>query len=127
MGTKHGMEIVQAYGRKKTALAIALCKRGRGSVVINGSPLTILKPDILRSKVYEVIKILGPVRSIGIDARVFVHGGGQVSRIYAIRQAIAKAFIAFHGKFVDFESKTQIRDCVLAYDRTLLVSDPRRC
>jgi len=63
----------------------------------------------------------------GIDMRVAVHGGGQVSRIYAIRQAIARAFVAFCGKFVDEESKIEMKHSIKALDRSLLVSDPRRC
>jgi len=64
---------------------------------------------------------------VAVDLRIFVHGGGQVSRVYAIRQAIAKAFVAFHGKFVDEESRIRIKDLIRSFDRTLLVSDPRRC
>jgi len=127
------MEIIQTYGRKKTALAIAHCKRGRGSITINGCPLPILKPDILQSKIDEVIKLLVTTEPldlksrVAVDLRIFVHGGGQVSRVYAIRQAIAKAFVAFHGKFVDEESRIRIKDLIRSFDRTLLVSDPRRC
>merc|ERR1712196_453612 len=128
------MEIVQTYGRKKTATAIAHCKHGKGLMKINGSPLDIVKPDVLRLKVVEVINALGsfettknyrsesedPIKRF--DIKVFVHGGGQVSQIYAIRQAIAKALLAFYGKFVDVESKYALKEFLTAFDRTLLVS-----
>lgn len=120
------MNIVQSYGRKKTALAVAHCKRGRGILTINGGPVDSIKPDILRSKIDEVINVLGPLRAAGMDMRVAVHGGGQVARIYAIRQAIAKAFVAFYGKFVSEESKNEIKHSIKSMDRSLLVSDPRR-
>jgi len=58
--------------------------------------------------------------------RIRVKGGGQVSQIYAIRQAIAKSLVAYYQKYVDEASKKEIKDILLSYDRTLLVADPRR-
>lgn len=54
-------------------------------------------------------------------------GGGHTAQIYAIRQAIAKSLVAYYQKYVDESSKKEIKDTLLSYDRTLLVSDPRRC
>ena len=54
-------------------------------------------------------------------------GGGTTSQVYAIRQAIAKAIVAYYQKYVDEKSKKEIKDILVAYDRTLLVADPRRC
>ena len=54
-------------------------------------------------------------------------GGGTTSQVYAIRQAIAKAIVAYYQKYVDETSKKEIKDILVAYDRTLLVADPRRC
>lgn len=34
----------------------------------------------------------------GVDIRVRVSGGGHVAQIYAIRQAISKALVAFYQK-----------------------------
>jgi len=45
----------------------------------------------------------------------------------AIRQAIAKSIVAFYQKYVDEAAKKEIRATLVAYDRTLLVADPRRC
>ncbi|GES86683.1 40S ribosomal protein S16 [Rhizophagus clarus] len=52
-------ESVQTYGRKKTATAVAHCKRGKGLIKINGSPIHLVEPEILRFKVYEPILLLG--------------------------------------------------------------------
>ncbi|KAJ3119959.1 40S ribosomal protein S16 [Nowakowskiella sp. JEL0407] len=120
-------EAVQCYGRKKTATAVAHCKRGRGLIKINGSPIDLIQPDILKFKVYEPILIVGKERFAGVDIRVRVKGGGQVSQIYAIRQAIAKAIVAYYQKYVDEQSKKEIKATLVSYDRTLLVADPRRC
>lgn len=35
--------------------------------------------------------------------------------------------VAFYQKYVDEQSKQQIKDALLQFDRTLLVADPRRC
>ncbi|KAJ1531193.1 40S ribosomal protein S16, partial [Nowakowskiella sp. JEL0078] len=91
-------EAVQCYGRKKTATAVAHCKRGRGLIKINGSPIDLIQPDVLKFKVYEPILIVGKERFANVDIRVRVKGGGQVSQIYAIRQAIAKAIVAYNQK-----------------------------
>ena len=119
--------MVQVFGRKKTAVAVAVCKRGRGLIKINGCPIELVEPEILRYKVYEPILLLGRQRFAGVDMRIRVKGGGHVSQIYAIRQAIAKSLVAYYQKFVDEATKKEIKDILLSYDRTLLVADPRRC
>merc|ERR1711865_8463 len=119
-------ESVQTFGRKKSAVAVAYCTRGRGMIKVNGSPLDLLEPETLRLKVYDPIQILGqPVFGI-MDMRVRVQGGGYTSRIYAIRQAIAKAVVAFYAKYEDEARKREIKELLTKYDRSLLVSDPRR-
>lgn len=45
----------------------------------------------------------------------------------AVRQAIAKAIVAFYQKYVDEASKREIKETLLQFDRSLLVADPRRC
>eukprot|EP00240_Pyramimonas_obovata_P012219 CAMPEP_0118923744 /NCGR_PEP_ID=MMETSP1169-20130426/2157_1 /TAXON_ID=36882 /ORGANISM="Pyramimonas obovata, Strain CCMP722" /LENGTH=143 /DNA_ID=CAMNT_0006864777 /DNA_START=53 /DNA_END=484 /DNA_ORIENTATION=- len=121
------VESVQSFGRKKTAVAVAYCKRGRGLIKINGCPIELVEPEILRYKVYEPILLLGRQRFAGVDMRIRVKGGGHVSQIYAIRQAIAKSLVAYYQKYVDEQTKKEIKDILLTYDRTLLVADPRRC
>ncbi|XP_065829718.1 small ribosomal subunit protein uS9-like [Oscarella lobularis] len=121
-----GQQSVQVFGRKKTATAVAHCKRGRGLLRINGVPLEHVEPQTLRFKVEEPILLLGKERFAGVDIRVRVRGGGHTSQIYAIRQAISKSLVAYYQKFVDEASKKEIKDILIQYDRTLLVADPRR-
>lgn len=80
----------------------------------------------MRFKVLEPVLLLGKQRFANVDIRLRVRGGGHVAQIYAIRQAIAKGIVAFYQKFVDEQSKNEIKDILVAYDRTLLVADPRR-
>ncbi|XP_013100562.1 small ribosomal subunit protein uS9 [Stomoxys calcitrans] len=118
---------VQVFGRKKTATAVAYCKRGRGLLRVNGRPLEQIEPKVLQYKLQEPLLLLGKEKFAGVDIRVRVSGGGHVAQIYAIRQAISKALIAFYQKYVDEASKKEIKDILIQYDRTLLVGDPRRC
>lgn len=93
---------------------------------LNGAPLDLVQPDTMRYKVLEPVLLLGKQRFANVDIRIRVKGGGHVSQIYAIRQAVAKALVAFYQKYVDEQSKNEIKDILLSYDRTLLVADPRR-
>ncbi|CDY53247.1 BnaA02g04070D [Brassica napus] len=62
---------VQCFGRKKTAVAF------------NGCPTV------------DQVLLLGKHRFAGVDTRIRVKGGGHTSQVYAIRQSIAKALVAF--------------------------------
>merc|ERR1711904_2332 len=101
---------VQVFGKKKTATAVASCKSGRGLVKVNGVPLDLLKPEILRTKVMEPFYILGEDVFNQVDIRIRVKGGGSTSQIYAIRQAIAKAIVAYYQKFIDEAAKKEIKE-----------------
>lgn len=81
----------------------------------------------LPRQVYEPVLVVGLDKFANIDIRVRVTGGGHTSQIYAIRQAIAKSLVAYYQKFVDEHSKNLLKQALVAYDRTLLVADNRRC
>ena len=118
---------VQTFGRKKTATAVAVCQQGHGSIRVNGRPLHLVEPQVLRFKLEEPIYLLGRDKFAQVDIRIRVKGGGRIAQVYAIRQALAKSIVAYNQKFVDEATKKQIRDTLVQYDRSLLVSDPRRC
>jgi small subunit ribosomal protein S16e len=115
------------FSRKKTATAVAFAKQGRGLIKVNGQPIENIQPEIMRLKVFEPVLILGQDKFSNLDIRIRVKGGGITAQIYAIRAAIAKSIVAYHAKYVDESSKNELRKTILDYDRTLLVSDPRRC
>jgi hypothetical protein len=73
------------------------------------------------------ILVLKPAAFANVDIRVRVSGGGHSSQIYAIRQAIAKAIVAYTAKYEDAAQALDLKKQLLSYDRTLLVADPRRC
>eukprot|EP00640_Fibrocapsa_japonica_P006161 CAMPEP_0113953066 /NCGR_PEP_ID=MMETSP1339-20121228/90748_1 /TAXON_ID=94617 /ORGANISM="Fibrocapsa japonica" /LENGTH=125 /DNA_ID=CAMNT_0000961769 /DNA_START=55 /DNA_END=432 /DNA_ORIENTATION=- /assembly_acc=CAM_ASM_000762 len=110
------VESVQTFGRKKTATAVAYCKRGRGLIKVNGCPIELVQPEMLRLKTFEPVLLLGQQRFANVDIRVRVKGGGYTAQIYAIRQAIAKAIVAYYQKYVDEASKKEIKDILMSYE-----------
>jgi len=125
--TKTPKKSVQTYGRKKTSVAVAYVTEGKGNIKVNGKPLKLVEPEIMRYKVFEPLLLLGKDSYGKIDMRVRVKGGGNTSQIYAIRQAISKGLIAWTQKYIDEATKNTIKEILVGYDRTLLVADPRRC
>ena len=120
-------QVVHCFGRKKNSVANAEVKKGKGVLRVNGSPIDLLEPQSLRIKVYEPVLLLGLKRFQDLDIRIRVRGGGHISQIYAIRQALCKGVVAYYQKYVNETEKREIKELLLQYDRTLLVADPRRC
>merc|ERR1712189_79217 len=108
------------------ATAVAYCKRGKGLIKVNGRPLEQVEPKALQFKLQEPVLLLGKERFADIDIRIRVKGGGHTSQIYAIRQALSKSLVAYYQKFVDEQSKQEIKDILVQFDRSLLVADPRK-
>ncbi len=98
---KDNVEFVQTFGKKKNATAVALCKKGKGTLRVNGKPIDLVEPAVMRTKLMEPILLLGHDKFSTFDIRVRVRGGGYVAQVYAIRLAICKALVAYHQKFVD--------------------------
>ena len=124
---KGATPFVSCFGKKKTATAVAHAKEGKGQIRLNGQPISLIQPDVLRWKVYEPILMVGEDKFAPIDIRIRVSGGGHTSQVYAIRQAIAKALVAYYAKYFDAASALELRQHFISYDRTLLIADPRRC
>merc|ERR1712098_476253 len=112
------METVQTFGRKREAVAVAFVKKGKGLIKVNGVPIELVQPEGLRFKVWEPVLLLGANRYREVDIRIRVKGGGYTSQLYAIRQAIAKALVAWYQKYVDEASKREIKEILMSYDRT---------
>ena len=118
---------MQTFGRKKNATAVAVCSSGKGFIRVNGRAINLLEPASMRMKVMEPIFLMGGNKFKDLNIRCRVNGGGSTSQVLAIRQAIAKAVIAFYQKYHDEASKRELKDLLIQYDKSLLVSDPRRC
>jgi small subunit ribosomal protein S9 len=110
--------ILQATGKRKTAVARATIRKGVGKVRINRQPLEVLEPELVRQKIQEPLLMVGD-RWKGIDIDISVSGGGIMGQASAARTAVARGLLSW------------IKDPALAdmfkhYDRSLIVNDPRR-
>lgn len=112
------MKVAVASGKRKMATARASIVDGKGRVRINSKPIEFHEPLMARAKMMEPIQIAGDVVQ-KMDIDVNVSGGGVMGQAAASRTAIAKAIVNYTG---DAELKKKY----IAYDRSLLVSDPRR-
>jgi small subunit ribosomal protein S9 len=112
------LRIVLASARRKTARARAIVKEGRGRVFINGVPLEVLEPELVRLKIMEPILLAGKLAS-QVDIYVETSGGGIMGQASAARTAIARALVEWTGN-------EELRKLYLEYDRHLLVEDPRQ-
>ncbi|KAG8929414.1 40S ribosomal protein S16 [Tulasnella sp. 418] len=120
------VQAVQTFGKKKTATAVAVARQGKGLVRVNGQPIGLVRPETLRYKLYEPILVVGEEKLSDIDVRVRSRGGGHTSQVYAVRQAIAKALVAYYAKYYDAASALELKRELVSYDRALLIADPRR-
>ncbi|KAJ9456139.1 40S ribosomal protein S16 [Diplonema papillatum] len=126
MAEEKQVQKVQTYGKKKHAIAVVTCSAGKGMIRVNGMPLNNVQPVGLRLKLQEPLLLAGVRRFTGVDMRIRVRGGGHTSQIFAIRQSMAKAIVAYHQKYIDEPTKMEIKSAYLSFDRTLLIADPRR-
>ena len=120
------LKMVYTHGKKRNAIANAVIKEGTGKITLNGVPIHNVEPKTLRVKIFEPILILGVDKFKDLKIKVRVSGGGAVAQLYAARTAIAKGLVAWYQKYVDEESKDEIRKNLLNYDKNLLVADNRQ-
>ena len=125
MAKKKGPKIVNTSGKRKTAVARATLKPGKGRVRVNGGPIHIMEPELARRKALEPIKIAEAMNRLSdVDVIVNVEGGGQMGQVDAIRTAIARGLVKWNGGAEGDDE--ELRDEYLRFDRSLLVNDPRR-
>lgn len=108
---------VVASGKRKTAIARAVARKGEGRLRVNRQPIEIFQPEVARLKILEPITIADK-RFTKLDVDVNVKGGGVMGQADAVRTALARAIVEFTG---DDELKEQF----IYFDRTLLVNDTR--
>ena len=116
---------VNMSGKRKTAVARATVRKGKGRVRINSKPIHIIEPELARRKALEPVQIAEAMNRLAdADVIVDVQGGGQMGQVDAIRTAIARGLVKWNdGAEGDDE---ELRDEYLRFDRSLLVNDPRR-
>ncbi|RLJ01403.1 MAG: 30S ribosomal protein S9, partial [Candidatus Aenigmatarchaeota archaeon] len=110
------MKMVLTSARRKTARARVIIKSGKGRIFINGVPLEILEPEVVRLKIMEPIYLAGDDIISKVDIFAESHGGGIMGQASAIRTAIARGLV----KFTESE---ELEELYYKYDRHLLVED----
>ena len=112
------VKIINTSGKRKTAIARATLKAGKGIIRVNSVPLEQYGSDVTRMKISEPL-LLVPNAVHGIDVTINVAGGGVMGQAEAVRTALARGILRWHNE-------PQIKDIYLTYDRTLLVNDSRQ-
>ena len=86
------MEVVNAIGRRKAAVARVFVKDGTGVITINKKDLTVYFPSsILQFIVKQPLSTLGATEKY--DIKVNLDGGGFKGQAEALRLAIARALV----------------------------------
>ena len=112
------VKIINTSGKRKTAIARATFRSGKGRIRINRKPVEYYQPELARLKIMEPIELAGN-RINRIDVAVNVQGGGVMGQVEASRTAIARGL-------VDWFKDEELRTLFMSYDRALLVNDTRR-
>ncbi|MFQ6086648.1 MAG: 30S ribosomal protein S9 [Candidatus Bathyarchaeia archaeon] len=112
-------KVLLTSGKRKTAIARATVKAGKGRIRINNVPLEILEPKIAREKIMEPLMQAGDEVWKQLDIDIKVSGGGFMGQAEATRTAIARALLKW-------TKSARLRTVFSHYDRTLIAGDPRR-
>ncbi|MFM6947343.1 MAG: 30S ribosomal protein S9 [Flavobacteriales bacterium] len=86
------MEVINALGRRKTAVARVYLTKGKGNISINKREMTEFFPiDFLQAKVHQPFALTGTEGQY--DIKVNVVGGGINGQAEAIRLGISRALV----------------------------------
>ena len=117
-GMSERRKILLVTGKRKTAIARAVFKPGRGNVTINEFPVSNMSSEMARARISEPLTLAGD-RLNTVDVRVKVRGGGVMGQAEAARMAIARGL-------VEYSRSAELRRLFTSFDRTMLAGDPRR-
>jgi small subunit ribosomal protein S9 len=112
-------KVIVLSGKRKTAIARATVRAGKGRVRINNVPLEIFEPKLARDKIMEPLLLADDKMREQLDINVKVSGGGFMGQAEAARMAIANGLLKWTKITL---LQTTFRD----YDRTMIAGDPRR-
>jgi small subunit ribosomal protein S9 len=112
-------KVLVLSGKRKTAIARATVRVGKGRVRINNVPIEIFEPKLARDKILEPLLLTDKKILNQLDITVKVSGGGFMGQAEAARMAIAKGLLKW-------TKSTRLRTTLRDYDRTMIAGDPRR-
>lgn len=119
MSSEQKIKVVIASSKRKTAVARAVVKAGKGRVWINGIPVEIYPIEMARLKIMEPLLLAGEDIWKSVDIRVNVRGGGVIAQADAARTAIARALVTYFGS-------EELKQRYKEYSRVMLAGDPRQ-
>jgi small subunit ribosomal protein S9 len=91
------MEVINAIGRRKAAIARVYLKEGKGDITINNRELSNYFPSgILQYVVKQPLNTLGVAGKY--DIKVNLAGGGVKGQAEALRLAIARALVKINAE-----------------------------
>jgi len=111
--------ILLTSGKRKTAIARATVRAGKGRIRINNVPIEIFEPRIARDKVWEPLLQADEEIWKQLDINVKVSGGGFMGQAEATRTAIARALLKW-------TKSARLKTVFTDYDHTMIAGDPRR-
>jgi small subunit ribosomal protein S9 len=112
-------KVLVLSGKRKTAIARATVRLGKGRIRINNVPLEIFEPKLARDKILEPLFLVDEKVWKEVDINVKVSGGGFMGQAEAARMAIAKGLLKW-------TKSTRLHTTLRDYDRTMIAGDPRR-
>jgi len=112
------MKGLHVGGKRKSSIARATIKQGKGKVRVNNLLLDCYEPKLARLKIKEPLILAGDIAN-KVDIDVNVRGGGYMSQAEAARLVVATALVGF-------TKNSKLEETFQKYDRQLLVADVRR-
>jgi small subunit ribosomal protein S9 len=112
-------KVMVLSGKRKTAIARATVRLGKGRVRINNVPLEVYEPKLARDKILEPLLLTEDKVWNQLDINIAVAGGGYMGQAEAARMALAKGLLKW-------TKSTRLRSTLIDYDRTMIAGDPRR-
>ena len=86
------MEVTNATGRRKTAVARVYLSKGKGNVTVNKKDYKEFFPTtVLQGKILQAFELTDTAKQY--DVKVNVDGGGITGQAEAIRHGIARALV----------------------------------
>lgn len=112
------MKVVVESGKRKTAVAKAAIKEGKGIIRFNSMRLEAVQNPFIKAKIQEPLKLAGE-KVNGIDIDIEVEGGGYMGQAEAARTAVARGIVNYLGD-------EDLKQRFLEYDRAMLIDDIRQ-
>jgi small subunit ribosomal protein S9 len=112
-------KVLVLSGKRKTAIARATVRQGKGRVRVNNVPVEIVEPRLARDKMMEPLLLIEDEVWKQLDINVKVSGGGYIGQAEAVRVAIANCLLKW-------TKSTRLQTALRDYDRTMIAGDPRR-